>query len=118
MKALMINKDSEFNKQKRTNFKMKKFNKVFLVTKANKPLLGKIYANSDLTTSFVFEANKKKKSMKLADVNFLVVPNRQNGFNVWYKGKLFTTDASNLNLFKSMWDEMINKTMEANNHGI
>lgn len=97
---------------------MKKFNKVFLVTKANKPLLGKIYANSDLTTSFVFEANKKKKSMKLADVNFLVVPNCQNGFNVWYKGNLFTTDSSNLNLFKSMWDEMINKTVEANNHGI
>ena len=78
----------------------------------------KIYANSDLTTSFVFEANKKKKSMKLADVNFLVVPNCQNGFNVWYKGNLFTTDSSNLNLFKSMWDEMINKTVEANNHGI
>lgn len=97
---------------------MKKFNKVFLVTKANKPLLGKIYANSDLTTSFVFEANKKKKSMKLADVNFLVVPNCQGGFNVWYKGNLFTTDSSNLKFFKSMWDEMINKTVEANNHGI
>ena len=92
---------------------MKKFNKVFLVTKANKPLLGKIYANSNLTNSFVFKANKKKKSMKLADVNFLVIPNRQGGFNVWYKGNLFTTDSSNLKFFKSMWDEMINKTVEA-----
>ena len=91
---------------------MKKFNKVFLVTKANKPLFGKIYAGTDLTASFVFETNKKKQSMKLADVNFLVVPNRQNGFNVWYKGKLFTTDSSNLNLFKSMWDEIVSTTVE------
>lgn len=91
---------------------MKKFNKVFLVTKANKPLFGKIYASNGLTTSFIFEVNKKKQSMKLANVKFLVIPNRQNGFNIWYKGKLFTTDSSNLNLFKSMWDEMINKTVE------
>lgn len=91
---------------------MKKFNKVFLVTKANKPLFGKIYASNGLTTSFIFEINKKKQSMKLVNVKFLVIPNRQNGFNVWYKGKLFTTDSSNLNLFKSMWDEIVNTTVE------
>lgn len=91
---------------------MKKFKKVFLVTKANKPLFGKIYASNGLTTSFIFEVNKKKQSMKLANVKFLVIPNRQNGFNIWYKGKLFTTDSSNLNLFKSMWDEIVNTTVE------
>ncbi|PLT11216.1 hypothetical protein CYJ79_05975 [Lactobacillus crispatus] len=92
---------------------MKKFNKVFLVTKANKPLFGKIYASNGLTTSFIFEVNKKKQSMKLANVKFLVIPNRQNGFNVWYKGKLFTTDASNIDLFKTLWNKIKRTTVEA-----
>ena len=92
---------------------MKKFNKVFLVTKANKPLFGKIYAGNGLTTSFIFEINKKKQSMKLANVKFLVLPNRKNGFNVWYKGKLFTTDASNIDLFKTLWNKIKRTTVEA-----